>query len=164
MATTPKGYFNEKSHVVAATKWLTEEVLGLKVTGMTPKEVWREQISRKVRKEDFEENGLRGLLAKFGNSPERIMRFVYPNKFKEWDFPSKGKWSRPDAYALAARATRWVIEDYAGLKPDSPKIGFRFFIENGLHGMITSRKLGFNSSPKAAMMNAYPRMFKKPLR
>ena len=29
MATTPKGYFNEKSHVVAATKWLTEGVLGL---------------------------------------------------------------------------------------------------------------------------------------
>ncbi len=157
MSVTPINYFEKKKNVFLATRWLIEEVLGFDIPNLSDKDIWRLGIGRKIRKEDFESNGLRGLLARFDNSPEKIIRLAYPKKFQEWDLGSGKKWSREDALKLAGKATRWVIEYYAELTPESPKIGYRFFVENGLRGMITSKKLGFNSSPKAVLRNAYPK-------
>lgn len=157
MTMTPLHYYDNDNNVIDATKWLIETILGFDVTNMTEKEIWKQQIGKKIGKRDFENHGLRGLLHKFGNSPEKIIRFVYPGKFQEWDLGDKKKWSRgKESLLLAAKATRWVIEEYSGLSPYSIHIGFRFFTENGLHGMITSKKLGLNSSPGAALKNAYP--------
>ena len=157
MSITPLRYFNNDGNVIDATKWLIETILGFDVTNMTEKEIWKRQIGKKIGKRDFENHGLRGLLHKFGNSPEKIIRFVYPGKFQEWDLGDNKKWSRGnESLLLAAKATRWVIEECSGLSPYSIHIGFRFFTENGLHGMITSKKLGFKSSPGAALKNAYP--------
>lgn len=160
MAVTPKGYIRKTpAKVRKIVFWLVEEKLQIPLSDMDEKEIWRQRISKRLTKEAFESNGLRGLLDKFNNSPEAIIRFVYPDKFKPWDFPNKQKWKGSKGMELAAEATRWVIEDYAGLSPLSPAVGYKFFIENGLHGMITSRTLGFNSSPKAALSNAYPDLF-----
>jgi len=166
MSVTPMRCFEDKIQITKATKWLVETVLKFNIPKMNEFDVWREEVGRKISKEDFEKNGLRGLLNRFNNSPGKILLFVYPDKFKEWSFSNNDKWSRgAESLELAARATRWVIEEYAKLDPQSSNIGYRFFISNGLHGMITSKKLGFNSSPKAALENAYPerKNIQKPL-
>mgnify|MGYP003392790955 CR=1 FL=1 len=159
---TPKNFFCEKKNIVKATRWLVEEILGFDIPNMNKCDIWRERVGKKIGKKDFEANGLRGLLDRFDNSPEKIIRLVYPGKFQEWDLGDKQKWSRPDSLTLAAEATRWVIEVHAQVSPKSDHIGWKFVIENGLHGMITSRKLGFNSSPQAVLANAYPKLFKGP--
>lgn len=159
MARTPAKYFKEDEELVKkAMRWLVEDKLAIPLPDMDEKEVWRQGISKKITKDVMEDYGLRGLLAIYGNYPEPLMRLTYPGKFQAWDFKHKAKWQGPEGLELAARATRWVIEDYAGLSPTSAGIGYRFFVENGLHGMITSKSLGFNSSPKAALKNAYPNL------
>jgi hypothetical protein len=158
MSVTPMKCFDEEYQVIKATKWLVEKVLGFDVSNMSKREIWKNDIAKKITKEKFEENGLRGLLNRYDNSPKKILRLAYPKKFQDWSFPNNDKWSRgEESLKLAAKATRWVIEKYACVEPSS-KIGYKFFIDNGLRGMITSKKLGFNSSPKAALLNAYPEM------
>lgn len=156
MEVTPIGYFSNAKLAKKAMQWLVEKKLSIPLSDMDKKEVWRQKISQKVTKEVIVSYGLRGLLAQYNNTPEKLMRMTYPDKFLAWDFHNKTKWKGAEGHKLAAKATRWVIEKYAGLFPNSPEIGYRFFVENGLHGMITSRTLAFNSSPRAALKNAYP--------
>jgi hypothetical protein len=157
MAVTPKGYFDEDADVAReAVRWLVEKRLNIDIANMSEIDVWHERVSKRINRGTFERNGLCGLLSRYDNSPERLVRMTYPGKFQEWDFPGAKKWKGEKGRLLAARATRWVIETYAKLEPTSADIGYRFFVENGLHGMITSPSLGFNSSPKKAKENAYP--------
>lgn len=158
MSCTPKGFFtaNEKAAKIAII-WLVEDKLNIELSQMDEKEIWQKKISKQLTKQVMEDFGLRGLLAIYNNSAEKLIRLAYPNKFLPWDFPGKEKWKGKEGLKLAAEATRWVIEVYSGLRPNRD-IGYRFFVENGLHGLITSRSLGFNSSPKAALSNAYPNM------
>lgn len=154
---TPKGYFTDNNdRDKEAVRWLIEKRLAIEINGMSEFDIWRKKISKLITKETFECNGLRGLLMKYHNSPELLVKMTYPGKFMEWDFPGHRKWKGSAGLSLAARATKWVIEEYVGVEPTGSDIGYRFFVENGLHGMITSRTLGFNSSPKRALENAYP--------
>lgn len=159
MSHTPMGIFTANEELAkSAVIWLVEDKLSIGLSKMDKIEVWQKKISKQLTKEVLSDFGLRGLLAIYNNSSERLFRLAYPDKFLPWDFPNKDKWKGENGLELAAEATRWVIEIYAGLNPTSYGIGYRFFVENGLHGMITSRSLGFNSSPKAALSNAYPNM------
>lgn len=159
MSITPMGFFTANvEEVKSAVIWLVEDKLSIELSKMNKKEVWQKKISKQLTKQVIEDSGLRGLLAIYNNSAERLIRLAYPDKFMPWDFPGKDKWKGEDGLRLAAEATRWVVEVYSGLNPTSYSIGYKFFVENGLHGMITSRSLGFNSSPKAALSNAYPDM------
>lgn len=160
MKATPRNYFESKENIIKAVKWLVEDVLGYDIPKMTQKEIWQVGVAAIITKEKFEKNGL-NVLMKTYPSPEPLLKIVYPNKFLPWDFPVKKKWMGKQGKELAARATRWIIEDLNGLPPSSEKITYDFFIKNRLRGMLTSRSLGFNSSPKAALKNAYPDLFSK---
>ncbi len=155
---SPKGFFDKKDNIISAVKWMVEEKMNIPMGELTVCDVWEKGIGKKITKEIFSFYGLREVLAQYNNSPGKILFDVYPEKFLPWSFPSKSKWKGEKGKKLAAQATRWVIEEYVGISPLSYAIGWRFFVENGLHGMITSRSLGFNSSPKAALINAYPHL------
>lgn|GEM_PF-1762204 len=155
---SPKGFFEKRENIVSAVKWMVEEKMNIPMEELTVYEVWEMRIDKKITKEIFSFYGLREVLARYNNSPGKVLKDVYPEKFLPWSFPCKEKWKGEEGKRLAAQATKWVIEEYAGISPLSSEIGYRFFTENGLHGMITSRSLGFNSSPKAALINAYPHL------
>lgn len=157
MAVTSKEFINDE-WAKKAVKWVVEEKLKIPLSKMDPKEVWEQGVSNKVTKQILCEYGLRGYVAHYGNCAEKLLRLTYPDKFQKWDFQRNGKWAGEEGKKLAAEATRWVIEEYAGLDPKSPEVDWNFFLNNGLHGMITSRVLGFNSSPTAALKNAYPEL------
>ena len=154
---TPRGYFDSLENQIKAVKWLVEEKLGYNMPNLSVFDVWEQKIALKITKETFSEYGLREIVATHF-SPEPVLRMVYPDKFLPWSFPSKPKWKGEKGRLLAAEATRWVVEELAGLSPSSPNLGWKFFVKNGLRGMITAKTLGFNSSPKAALTNAYPNL------
>ena len=154
---TPRKYFDIYENRVKAVKWLVEEKLGFDMGKMSIYDVWKEKVALKITKQIFNNHELREIMAIY-KSPEPILKKVYPDKFLPWSFPIKPKWKGEKGKKLAAEATRWVIEEYAGISPLNDSIGFNFFIQNGLRGMITAKSLGLNSSPKAALQNAYPHL------
>lgn len=153
-ATTP-GFFENEENVVKAVYWMVEEKLHYPISILTVKEIWRQRIAQKITKEVFLQYGLRQIMAKYG-SPEPVLRMVYPDKFLDWSFQTKKKWEGEEGKRLAARAVRWFVEDYLKANSSSVTITWSMFINNGFHGLITSKALGFNSSPRAALRNAYP--------
>jgi hypothetical protein len=154
---TPRGYFDHVENVHKAVKWLVEEKLRFPIPELTVKEIWRQRIAVKITKETFSEHGLREVMAIY-KSPEPILRMVYPGKFLQWSFQSKSKWRGEKGRQLAAEATRWFVEDYLKVLPTSPILTWDMFRKNGFNGMISARGLGFNSSPRAALSNAYPKL------
>lgn len=156
MPYTPSLFFDNPRNVVAATKWLVEKKLGYNISELSREEIWRQQIAAKISKEDFCDHGLRVIMKHYG-SPQIPMKMTYPGMFFPWSFQSKTKWRGKKGKRVAAIATRWVIERYAKISPDYKDITCSFFMRNGLWGMLTSKILGFNCSPKKALENAYPR-------
>jgi hypothetical protein len=152
--TTPN-FFENKANVVKAVRWMVEEKLHYPIPDLTVKEIWRQRIALKITKEVFSQYGLREVMATY-QSPEPVLRMVYPGKFLDWSFQNKSKWKGEAGKKLAARAVRWWVEDYLKLHPTSAELDWKMFVKNGFHGLITSRSLGFNSSPRAALRNAYP--------
>lgn len=155
---TQRGFFDSPDRLKEAVRWLVRKKLGYDVDNLSVHEIWKKKVATKVRKEDFCKNGLRGVMAVYG-SPEPVLKLTYPGKFLPWSFQRRDKWYGRSGKALAALATRWLIEKYAKISPLSKEITFYFFVRNDLHGMITARSLGFNSSPKKVMRNTYPKLF-----
>lgn len=154
---TLRGYFDDQDNVVAATRWLVEEKLGINLSKMSINQAWEARVADRVTKEVFAANGLREIMATY-KSPEPVMRMAFPDKFLEWSFQRKGKWNGEDGRRLAARATRWLFDDHLKLSPLDERISCETFRRNGLWGMLTAKGLGFNTSPVAALRNAYPQL------
>lgn len=157
MAVTPPRFFENPANVVAATRWLVEQRLGIPLSTMSVREVWRGRYADAVTKEVFVTNGLSEIMATY-KSPEPVMRMAYPGKFLEWSFQRKGKWEGRAGRKLAAKATRWLFDEYLGVSPLDVRITCETFRQNGLWGMLTAKSLGFRTSPLAALKNAYPEL------
>lgn len=154
---TPRGFFDEPGNVVDATRWLVEEKLGILLSKMTIHTTWAERVADRVTKDVFAANGLREIMATY-KSPEPVMRMAYPSKFLPWSFQRKGKWNGTEGRQLAARATRWLFDEHLKLSPLDERVSCETFRKNGLWGMLTAKGLGFNTSPVAALRNAYPEL------
>jgi len=97
----------------------------------------------------------------FGDSNYTLLNVSY-EWLKPWELGGKqlGIWQGPAGKARAKKAIKWLVEeikDYSLLQ--LPKIIRRpDFVDNGLGGMLG--KL-FDSSPRKAIMFAYPKKYKK---
>lgn len=151
---TPKFYFDSPENIIKAVRWLVEKKLGYDMEKLSVCDIWRQQIAMKITKVTFSEHGLRKIIAIY-KAPEKALRLAYPDKFLQWSFQRKSKWQGEAGKQLAAKATRWVIEDYLGLTQETVKVSCKFFSNNGLWGMLTAKSLGFNASPQKALLNAY---------
>jgi hypothetical protein len=154
---TPRGFFDKRDNVIAATRWLVEEKLRIPLSKMTVHTAWAERVADRVTKEVFAAHGLREIMATY-KSPEPVMRLTYPSTFLPWSFQRKGKWNGTDGRQLAARATRWLFDEHLKLTPFDERVSCETFRRNGLWGMLTAKGLGFNTSPVAALRNAYPEL------
>jgi hypothetical protein len=154
---TTRGFFDKADNAIAATRWLVEQMLSIPLSTMTMHQTWRERVADRVTKEAFNSHGLREIMAIYG-SPEPVMRLAYPSKFVAWSFQRKGKWNGAEGRRLAARATRWLFDEHLKLSPLDERVSCETFRRNGLWGMLTAKGLGFNTSPLAALRNAYPEL------
>ncbi|HTZ41590.1 MAG TPA: hypothetical protein VMC07_00050, partial [Candidatus Omnitrophota bacterium] len=64
-------------------------------------------------------------------------------------------------FEVAADAIRWLFEKYLNVSVDEiPDYATcELFWKVGFSGIMTNRRLGFNSSPYKAIDNAYPNLF-----
>ena len=94
----------------------------------------------------------------YNNSPYSAINNVYPGKYKPWQFANV-----PNSYwtkETAAEATRWLIEEKLKWSEEEllKKLSTKTFYDNGLIGMLNNV---FDSSPYAAINNAYPGKYVK---
>ncbi len=154
---TPRRFFDSPLNVKAAVRWLIKEKLGIPMETLTVDEIWDQRVTDKVTKDVFCDYGLREIMA-IHKSPEPALRLTYPGKFLPWSFKRKGKWMGKKGKELAARATRWFIEEHLKISPSSAMIDCKLFRHSPLWGMLTAKNLGFNTSPRRALENAYPHL------
>lgn len=149
LKTVPRNYWDDDASF-KAVKWLIEDKLKLL------NDVY---IKRELSTKIFYENGMGSLLnLKFNCSVYNAINFIYPNRFKPWDFlkvPS-GYWTKE----TGIEATRWLIEEKLNLSDTEikNKLSAKLFCDNGLSGML---RHVFNNSPFEAINAAYPNKFKK---
>lgn len=114
-----------------------------------------------LSKDDICSYGLRGLLAKYGNSTYGLFKGLFPSKIHPWTiFGAKKIWSE-NPHEIAASAVQWLFERYLEVPiKDIPSVATcDLFWNVGYSGIMTNRRLGFNSSPFRALDNAYPGRF-----
>jgi hypothetical protein len=131
------------------TRYLLEDKLGIRV----------EEIPRAIHKRLFYENGLTWMLGScFDWSPYKAIDNAYPGRFHKWQFNVKGMWQGPDRFGLAARATRWMIEEQERVPVDEipQRISATTFGKYNLRGMLS---VCFKGSFFRAIENAYPGRF-----
>ena len=146
-ANVPNSYWTKET-AAEATMWLIEEKLK-----------WsEEELLKKLSTKTFYDNGLRGMLnAVFVNSPYAAIDNAYPGKYKPWQFEHapKSYWMKE----TAVEATIWLIEEKLKWSEEDvvKKLSTKTFKDNKLGGMLDSV---LNSSPYAAIDNAYPGKYK----
>jgi len=101
--------------------------------------------------------GLYSILKLFKNAFEYI-DFLYPNRFKPWDFKKT-----PNAYwsdENGVKATKWLIEDYLKWNETDvkEKLCYKTFASHNLNGMLA---ILYNDSPYKALNAAYPDKYKE---
>lgn len=117
-----------------------------------------EEILKKLSQATFVKHKLGGLLdIIFDSSPQRAFHFIYPDKFKPWEFrqvPS-GFWNE----TTAIESIKWLLEEK--LKWDDEQIKKKYNInvleQYGIGSMV--RKL-YGGSPYTILDLAYPDRFK----
>lgn len=133
-----------------AIEWLMSEKLGCS----------RGDLPLMLNRQIFKENGLATLLEKFEDSCYRMVNQVFPDVFKPWQFAEEEQliWFQEDRLEIAARATRWLIEERLGIPAEEiPKrISIREFHMNGLSKLLDL----FNQNLFMVVENAYPEKFK----
>ncbi len=143
-------YFDVVDYNAAAivTKAMIEDVLK-----------WSEEdVVKKLGTKTFKDNGLKGMLTNvFDGSSYAAINNAYPEKYKPWQFANV-----PNSYwtkETAAEATIWLIEEKLKWSEEEllKKLSTKTFYDNGLRGMLDSV---LNSSPYAAIDNAYPGKYK----
>ena len=143
-------YFDVVDYNAAAivTKSMIEDVLK-----------WsEEELLKKLSAKTFKDNKLIGMLDQvFDGSPYAAINNAYPDKYKPWQFAKVplSYWTKE----TAAEATRWFIEEKLKWSEEDvvKKLSRKTFKDNKLGGMLDSV---LNSSPYAAIDNAYPGKYK----
>jgi len=160
---TPKNYFNSsENQKIALNSFIMENTGELIEEDMTPEEVYELGLRLFVSTKNLEKAGFRGLVARYNNSCYNIFTSLFPGKILEWTLNSKQIWKN-NSKEVAARAVRWLFEDYL-LIPQEQIPSYAscdLFWRVGFSGIMTNRSIGFNSSPYAAVNNAYPGVFTK---
>lgn len=131
---------------IEATKWLLEEKLK-----------WsREDILQNYCKKTFIENGLKGVLYMFDQSPYAVLNAVYPGEYKPWEL-SNVPWNTWND-VNSAKATRWLFEEKLKWSEEEIKLYTtrRVFITNGLAGLLKCY-----SSVYGLLELAYPGKYKE---
>jgi hypothetical protein len=149
----PNGFFDGdegRRRAVVLTRYLIRHIAGIRLS----------EIPDRLNKEVFYHHKLTWMLAAcFNWSPYLAIEAAYPGRFHSWQFNVKGMWQGKDRLKIAAEATRWMIEEAAGIPEEEiPRvINARLFEKHNLRGMLS---LCFKGSLYRAVDNAYPGRFR----
>ena len=162
MGYTPTHYFDtQENQRKALTSFLLHARIPL-LEELDAEQTYDAGIRLVVSKDAICNYGLRGLLAHHGNSPYTLFKRLYPSQILPWTLMGKKQW-RENPRTTAGDAVRWLFDKYLNIpQRDIPEYAtFELFRDIGFGGIITNLNIGFNSSPFAAVDNAYPEKFSK---
>lgn len=158
---TSANYFLDRNNREEALKWfLLHQGIG-QISKISPEEVYDTDIRVINVKKSLEDDGLRALLKQYDNSTYRLFTDIFPEQILPWTLRfMKIPW-RDEPYKVAGDAIRWLFEDYLEIPINQiPSYATcKLFWNVGFSGILTNRRMNFNSSPYAAVDNAYPGRF-----
>ncbi|MBN1328971.1 MAG: hypothetical protein JXA54_05815 [Candidatus Heimdallarchaeota archaeon] len=154
IAQLPYGFWRcdkGKEHSRVAIRYLIEEHMNLKL----------EEIPMSISAKTFHDAGLFRILVEFFDSSYyKALDYVYPGKFKPWQF-SKGMtgiWNGEDGIKRSLEAISYIIKNLNIAEEDIPrKITYQVFKDFGLGGMLQTL---YCSSPYQAINALYSNKFK----
>ncbi len=158
---TAKNYFKSKKNRLIAIDWfLQKKGVGL-IKGLSPEEVYDTDLKKLSLKREISREGLRGLLKQYNGSVYDLFSNLYPKQILPWTLKKVKKPWKENPKETAAEAIKWLFEKYLAIPiTEIPKYAScRLFWNVGFSGVLTNRKIGFNSSPYKAVDNAYPGLF-----
>lgn len=161
MQSVPNEFYNDKNNHKIALESLLQDLNMPVFSQLTSEEIY-DCNTRKIRKKDFEERRLSGLLNRHNRCVYEVFDSVYSNKVYPWFFLGCHRvLGSPQEYA--AKAIRWLFDDY--LKIPKEKVPFyasnKLFWRLGFSGILTRRDVRLNSSTYRAVNLAYPGEFSK---
>ena len=155
----PPGYFlydTENEAVRKIVRFFVKDILGY----MT-----REDILRKIRKDDFYQHKLAGLVAlKYDSSPSLAVMDAFPElSMRPWEFHEchNNYWSGEGGYERAVEAFRFVFHERMGLFSKEeilPYLNNEKILEVGLGGAF---KRGFGSNLYLCAEKCFPGLLKE---
>ncbi|PFN47358.1 hypothetical protein [Bacillus thuringiensis] len=145
---TPKNFWTKKK-ALEALKWTIEEKRKMVDT----------EIRENINVQWFTQNGLRTPLERYWNdSPFFMINELYPNRFKEWEFPMtpRNYWTKE----RALEALKWTIEEKEKLNNEQLT---KLYSRNWLikQGLRTPLERFWNNGPYAMLHDLYPERFKE---
>lgn len=153
-------YTVEKNQRTAVTSFLLAHGIP-PLEELSPEETYDLGLRLVVTKQSLSAHGLRGLLLPYKGSPYDLFRTLYPRQILPWTLVGKKQW-KENPRKTAGTAVRWLFDTYLRIgRTNIPEYAtFELFRDVGFGGIITNRNIGFNSSPFAAVDNAYPGTFR----
>jgi len=136
---TPRNFWNTTT-AKEALKWVLEEKLKY-----TDKE-----ILKNLNYTFFKDNKLISPVLLFNKSWFSYFNYVYPNRFKNWEFQQveNGYWTKE----TRVEATKWLIDALKINLSDDVIITKKHFEDNNLSNLLHC----YNGSPYNALLEAYP--------
>jgi len=158
---TTRGYFDDIPNRVDALVSFVMEHDSSSLLGLTPEETYATDLKAFVKKKALEDYGLNALIAKYNGNMYWMFSNLFPEQMLPWTLNAKEPW-KEDPRETAANAVRWLFEKYLGISQvEIPHYAsYQLFRRVRFSGILTNRRIGFNSSPYAAIDNAYPGCFK----
>src|SRR3989344_1046749 len=133
------------------------------LNGLTAEETYDLHLRDFVNLKSMENFGMAGLLFnKYGHSPYNLFLHHYPDQILPWTLQTMQSW-KDNPRKTGAEAIRWLFDDY--LKIDLEEIPSyateRLFRNVGFSGILTNKRIGYNTSTYRAVNSAYPGIFSK---
>ena len=162
MKTIKKGFLDSEEN---QKEFLDSFLIDNKISplnGLTAEETYDLHLRDFVSVRNMEIFGMGGLLNRYGHSHYNLFLHHYPSQILPWTLKTTQSW-KDNPKETAAKAIIWLFDDYLKIKKeDIPKYATnRLFWNVGFSGILTNRRIGFNSSPYMAIDNAYPDIFSK---
>lgn len=156
----PSNYFDDIDNQKEAIKFYLIEKGFPPIEDMDSEEFYSLFLKFYLKIEDIRNKGLASLLRRHRNSIYHTFKELFPEKVLPWTFNSKEPWKK-NPLEIAAQSIRWLFEDYLKASYDEiPKIATTtLFWRVGFSGIMTNKRIGFNSSPYKALNAAYPRRY-----
>ncbi len=156
-----KNYFDTREKkMIAVTDYLVEIGIG-DISDMTPEELYDTDFKTKIKTPELRKK-FSGLMKQYKGSSYLLFKDLFPNQILPWSIYSPYGW-RGNYQEGAKDAVKWLFEKYLQIPIEEiPSYAtLEFFKKIGFWGLLTNKKIGFNSSPYLAINNAYPGLFDK---
>jgi len=156
-----KGYYDNMDKRREALSFYLMDKGFPDLKNLSSEEVYELGLRTVVTKEDIDNEGLRGLQAKYKGNVYLMFCDLLPGKILPWTLSSSKQAWKDNPKEIGAEAIRWLFDKYLQIpKNEIPDYATcDLFWRVGFSGIMTNKSIEYNSSPYNAVNSAYPGRF-----